>query len=226
MVKQVLNNFDAVTQKFGTVKYMNERRASVLRDFIVEHHVTDVLEIGFFQGKSSSYIAAILEDLGRGRLVTMDKLSAKKHNPNISDILESLKLDHRVEAIFTQRSHTWGLGKLLREVPRPQFDLCYFDGGHTWDVTGFGFLLVDMLLRPGGWIIFDDLDWTINKSKQRSESLTDAYSGFSEDERNAPGVRMVFELLAPHLGYTDFFENKKFQWGFARKPMSGNQIRP
>jgi hypothetical protein len=106
---------------------------------------------------------------------------------------------------------------MVREEPRPQFDLCYFDGGHTWDVTGFGFVLVDMLLRPGGWIIFDDLNWTIAGSVGRGGS--DTYTQYSEDERAAQGVRLVYETLAPRLGYTDMKEVKEFQWGVARKPL-------
>jgi hypothetical protein len=29
-----------------------------------------------------------------------------------------------------------------------------------WFVDGLAFFLVHRLLKPGGWIIFDDLDWT------------------------------------------------------------------
>ena len=41
-----------------------------------------------------------------------------------------------------------------------KYDFCFIDGAHTWDTDGFAFCLVDRMLRPGGWIIFDDLNWT------------------------------------------------------------------
>ena len=55
------------------------------------------------------------------------------------------------------------------ELP-PTFDLVYLDGGHTWDATGFAFFLVDKLLRSGGWLIFDDIYWTINRSKRLKDT--------------------------------------------------------
>jgi hypothetical protein len=88
-------------------------------------------------------------------------------------------------------------------------------------VTGFGFLLVDMLLKPGGWIVFDDMDWTISKSiaynSDNREHWEKAYKSYSADEKESPGVRMTFELIAPRLNYKNFYEEKRFGWGFAQK---------
>jgi len=212
-----LTKFDEVTQRFGDVKYMGEQQAAFLRDFIVKRELRDLLEIGFYQGKSSSYIAAILEDRGGpGRLTTLDRASAKQKSPGIDDLLGELGLAHRVSPTFADRSYTWELGKLIKDGKRELFDFCYFDGGHTWDFTGFGFLLVDMLLKPGGWIIFDDLDWSLDKSPGRKGDA-DQYGA---DEASAATVRMVFETIVPYLGYGSVSEKKKFHWGIARKPRS------
>lgn len=210
--------FKKTHRMLAGLQYMTQTQASLLRDFIMEKDARDILEVGFFKGKSSAYIAAILEDLGRGHLTTIDRENARELKPNIVKVLADAGLSHRVTPIFAERSHTWELGKMLRATPRPAFDLCYFDGGHTWDVTGFGFFLVDALLRPGGWIIFDDLDWTIEKSIAHTPSFARGYKSYSADERETPGVRMVFEHLTKQLGYTETFEEKKFSWGFARKP--------
>ncbi len=197
---------------------MKEEQASFLRDFMIENEAESVLELGFFQGKSSAYFAAIMEDRGEGHLTTIDMHYAAKRKPSISEVLEKLGLSHRVSPIFARRSYTWELGKILQQTPRPQFDLCYLDGGHTWDVTGYGFVLVDMLLKPGGWIIFDDLDWTISKSLRGKPISESPWKGYSQDEQNSKGVRMVWELIVPHLGYVNKFEEPRFAWGIAQKP--------
>ncbi len=127
--------------------------------------------MGFLHGKSSAYLAAILEDLGRGHLTTIDRKAAQEFEPNIFNTLERVGLSHRVTPIFAHRSHTWELCKMIQSGQGPRFDFCYFDGGHTWDVTGFGFVLVDLLLKPGGWILFDDLDWTIAHSLVRKTKV-------------------------------------------------------
>jgi hypothetical protein len=133
-------------------------------------------------------------------------------------VLDKVGLSHRVKPIFAHRSFTWELAKLLKQRSRPQFDCCYFDGGHTWDVTGFGFVLVDMLIRPGGWIIFDDLDWTIERSISRTPSFANSYKTYSADEKLVPGVRLVWDLLLPHFGYVNRSEEEHFHWGIAQKP--------
>jgi len=217
------SNFERVSKQVSGLQYMKQNQADFMRDFITKNDISNVLEIGFFKGKSSAYIASVLEDLGRGHLVTIDKKTSKKLSPNITEVLDNVDLAHRVTPTFSHRSYTWELGKMIRQSPRPQFDMCYFDGGHTWDMTGFGFFLVDMLLKPGGWIIFDDLNWTINKSLANAPQRARMYADYSEDEKEAQGVRLVFETITNHLGYSSMREVKKFSWGVARKPANNHQ---
>lgn len=214
-----MSNFENVGRKFGELKYMRQGEAALLRQWIAEHSASNILEIGFYHGKSSAFIAAILDDLGRGHLVTIDMASARKRTPNIDQVLSTLGLAHRVTPIYAERSYTWELARLIRSTPRPAFDLCYFDGGHTWDATGFGFLLVDMLLRPGGWIIFDDLTWTIENAVKGRTKVPAHWRKCSAEEQATPAVQMVFDLLVPHLGYTKLQTVNGGQWGVAQKPI-------
>ena len=220
-----MKNFEKVRNSFDELEYMRHSQAELLRDLIVEHDAQDILEIGFFHGKSSAYIASILEDLGRGHLVTIDKDTARKRDPNIEEVLSTLDLTHRVTPVYAHRSYTWELAKMIEAKPRPQFDMCYFDGGHTWDVTGFGFVLVDMLLRPGGWIVFDDLPWTIEAAMQNRTEVPEHWRAVDSEERSTPAVKLVFDLLVPHLGYTDKHIVNDGQWGIARKPLDESKGR-
>ena len=219
-----MDNIELVRETFGDLEYMHHPDAMFMRDFIVRHDSRDILEIGFFHGKSSAYFAAILEDLGRGHLVTIDRETAREREPNIEHVLSTLDLTHRVTPIYSERSYTWEMAKMIRTKPRPQFDLCYFDGDHLWDGTGFGFMLVDMLLRPGGWIIFDDLKWTIDAAVKNRQKIPKMWQACSKDEKAAAAVRMVFDLLVPHLGYTEMTTAKSGWWGIARKPLVGARV--
>jgi len=214
-----MDHFNKVRSGFDDLPYMRHPQAILMRDFIIEHDARNILEIGFLHGKSSAYFAAILEDLGRGHLVTIDQVNARQREPNIEQVLSALDLTHRVTPVYAERSYTWEMAKMIRAKPRPQFDLCYFDGGHTWDATGFGFVLVDLLLRPGGWIVFDDLPWTIEAADHVQSKVLRHWRTFSPDERATPAVRMVFDLLVPHLGYMDKRIVNDGQWGIARKPI-------
>ena len=212
-----MSGIKMVSEKLADVKYMSERQATLLRDHIIEHDLSDILEIGVFQGKSTAYFAAILQERGKGHVTTIDLKTAQRHDPGIVKNLETVGLTDFVTPIFCDRSHTWEMGNMISSPERPQFDLCYFDGGHTWDVTGFGFFLVDLLLKPGGWIIFDDLDWTIENSPAAIANNFASYRKYSADERRTPGVRKVFETLVPSRGYVNCSE--KNGWGFAQKPV-------
>lgn len=220
-----MSHFERVTSTFADLPYMRERQAKIMRKLIVEHDAREVLEIGFFHGKSSAYFAAILEDLGRGHLTTIDRESARMREPSIQEVLASLGLSHRVTPLFAHRSYTWELGKMIQATPRPQFDFCYFDGGHTWDGTGYGLVLVDMLLRPGGWIVFDDIPWTVEAAMKGRSNVPKLWKTFGPNERAAPAVKLVFDLLVPHLGYTNRRTINGGQWGIARKPIEARSDR-
>ncbi len=102
----------------------------------------------------------------------------------------------------------------LEEGMDKEFDLAYLDGGHTWDVTGFAFFLVDRFLKDGGWLIFDDINWSYSTSKALKDKPH--VTKMPADYRETPQVLKVFELLvAAHPGYTNC--EIKNNWGYAQK---------
>jgi predicted O-methyltransferase YrrM len=104
--------------------------------------------------------------------------------------------------------------KFLQQGRQETFDFCYLDAGHSWDTTGFAFFLVARLLKPGGWIIFDDLNWSYARSPKLKDSA--AVAAMAEDERTTPQVRRVFELLVKtDPDFTLTFELNG--WGYAQK---------
>jgi predicted O-methyltransferase YrrM len=207
--------FDEVDAALSGTKFMTTRQGKTVYRFILQNRLARVLELGFAHGKSTCYLAAAVDELGvDGHVVTIDTKHAKERAPNIHQLLERCGLTERVTPVFAARSFTWELMKLLERAPPPQFDFAYIDGGHTWDVTGFAFLLVDRLLAPGGWVLFDDLDWTIASSPSVAEA--EWAKRLSEEERTTPQVRKVFELLVRgHPDYVDVHERDG--WGWARK---------
>jgi predicted O-methyltransferase YrrM len=207
--------FEDVDAAVAGTKFMSTSKGRTVYDFILKHRLGRVLELGFAHGKSTCYFAAAVDELGGdAHVVTMDRTVARNRKPNIHEMLEKCGLTARVTPVFANTSFTWELLKLLEKNPQPRFDFAYIDGGHTWDVTGFAFFLVDRLMAPGGWVLFDDLDWTLASSQSVSEA--NWVKKLSDEERTAPQVRKVFELLVrTHPGYADVHE--RAGWGWARK---------
>jgi predicted O-methyltransferase YrrM len=209
-----LVRFDDVEAAVAEVPIMTAKQGRRVYEFLVEHKLSRVLELGFAHGKSTCYLAAAVAALGGGQVVTMDMASAVKRSPNVHQLLDKAGLTEWVTPVFAETSHTWELMKLLERDPQPRFDFAYIDDAHTWDVTGFGFLLVDRLLAPGGWIVFDDLDWTIATSPGLRD--IDWAKRLPEEQRTTPQVRKVIELLvATHPGYDQLREEDGWVW--ARK---------
>lgn len=185
-----------------------------MSSFILENGIGDILELGFRHGVSTAYMASTLGRAGRGRIVTVDLASARHNKPNVEDLLTRIGQRDRVEVFYEPTSYTWRLMRLLQEDPAPRFDLCYLDGAHDWFVDGFAFFLADRLLRPNGWIIFDDLDWTYAASPALRH--TERVKHMPDDERAAPQVRLVYDLLVkPHPNYHNFRDEG--DWAFAQK---------
>lgn len=201
---------DIFGMSFGQAKYLEQ--------FIRSKNVSNLLELGFAHGVSSCYMATILKDLGKGHLTTIDLISASHRKPNINQLLTRLNLQEYVSVYYEYESYNWRLMNFIEENEKPIFDFCYIDGAHDWNVDGFAFLLVDKLLKKGGWIIFDDMDWTFAKSD--SMGNIQRVRNMPEDVKNTPHMSKVFDVLVkPHPNYGNF-EITDFGWGIAQKVKS------
>lgn len=193
---------------------MNFNQALEITSFIQSNKLSNILELGFAHGVSSCYIAGILDEMKTGHLTTIDRKSAQNRQPNIETLLTQLRLSSLVTIHYEPNSYNWKLMKLIEENPTPIFDFCYIDGAHDWYTDGFAFFLVDKLLVPGGWILFDDVSWTFNTSPTMKNS--ERVKKMPSDERNTAQVQKVYQLLVKtHPQYHNFIV--KGDWAYAQK---------
>jgi predicted O-methyltransferase YrrM len=198
------------------IPYMPPRRGREIYAFVREHQPESVLELGFAHGTSSCYIGSALKANGSGVLLTIDHDRAREREPDIHTLLDRTGLCDWVQPLYTPTSYTWELMRLIEDTPVGEwrFDFAFIDGAHTWFVDGFAFYLVDRLLKPGGWILFDDLNWTYAISPTLRD--TDFVKALPEEERYTPQIGKVFDLLVrPHPQYDHFRVDKS--WGWAQK---------
>lgn len=207
--------FEEVADIVDGHPHMRRRAGRKVYDHVVRTDARRVLELGTFHGVSTCYLAAAVDELGSGRVVTMDRVGAERLDPNVFELLDRTGLGDRVDVVLAQRSYTWELKRLLEQDPRPRFDFVFLDAGHVWDVTGFAFFLVDLMLVPGGWLLFDDLDWSYATSP--SLSAKESTMSIPAEERESRQVKAVFEtLVARHGGYRTRTEGN---WGWAQKSL-------
>lgn len=216
-------DYDEVRGHVEGIPHMTPSQGRIIYDFILENRMTSILELGFAHGVSTCYMAAALDEIGEGAITSMDMENARDRSPSIHELLEEAGLSRYVEPIFSGVSYNWELMNVLErrsqedDSPLP-FQFCYVDGAHNWEVDGFAFFLVERLLEPGGWFLFDDLTWTYGSSPGLKDS--EMVRSMTPEERTTAQVGKIFELLVrPHPSID--FATEKGDWGWARKRPAG-----
>jgi predicted O-methyltransferase YrrM len=207
--------FEEVAAALDGIPYTKPDKGRIFYEFVLENAPQEILELGFAHGVSTCYMAAALDEIGSGRIFTIDKLNAADRDPDVNMLSIRLGLSKYIEPVFAPTSFTWEMRRMLAESDKPRFDFVFQDGGHTWDVAGFSFFLIDRLLRPGGWVVFDDLKWTLESSSLASKPRV---RDLPDDERKAAQVGDVFDLLVRrHPDYLENHTNHGGTLGWARK---------
>ena len=134
-------------------------------------------------------------------------------------MISEFSLEEFVNPIVTTEGYIWDLSKLI-EKNDTRFDFCYIDGGHTFESTLLAFILIDILLDKGGIIIFDDIDWTVEKSISAFGNAilkVPMHRSNTPHQRATPQVKMVCDLIVSKYDYT-LIENKdEFNWAVFQK---------
>lgn len=183
-----------------------------IHEFVRSHRFSNCLELGFAWGVGAVYIASALEANGQGRLTTVDVPFEAGRADVGRSLLDRGGLSDRVEIVLEEGGYNWFLHRKLREQLRdgdiePLYDFVFLDGAHTWIDDGLALLLLERLLKPGGWIHLDDIAWL-----PTSPDLTD-------EQRSLLPVREIWELLVvPNPAFDEMHTDSVTGW--ARKSLA------
>lgn len=208
---------------------INQKQGRLLYEFICKERPREILELGCGIGTSACYISAALAEIGLGQVTSIDR------NPDLPDWVDrtfskvdpTWKVHHKL--IISPSSYNDELlhfieNQTINGVCHPLFDFCFIDGAHTWEADGCAFFLCEKLLKPGGWLLFDDLTWTVAGSLEARTHLA-KNGGLCTPIHETQQVMSVFKLLVTqhprfeHFTITD-------DWGWARKRMEGSAAGP
>src|SRR6266704_3691094 len=140
-------------------------RGRVLYEHIRKHRHEDVLELGTARGGSAVFIAAALEANGKGHLTSVDSTRWQWLNPAPREVLEKAGLSNWVTLDKRFSTYTWFLKAEIEKrlddagSAQPEYDFIFLDGSKNWSTDGLAVVLAERLLRPGGWLLLDDLGW-------------------------------------------------------------------
>jgi predicted O-methyltransferase YrrM len=199
---------------------MSPEQGRVVFDHVRETRPRDVLELGTAHGVGAAYLAAGLP--AGGHLTTVDFQGAA-YDPPPEAVLARAGVTDRVSVVRAYSTYTWWLKEQVQARSdaagncEPAFDFVYLDGSKNWTVDGLAVVLVEKLLRRGGWLLMDDLDWTYADDPGREATDGIVHRELSEPERTEPHLRAVFDLIvAQHPAFTELRVQDEW-WGWARK---------
>ena len=215
--------FEEVAARIEGIPFMSPELGRRVYDHVRASGPEQILELGTAHGVSAAYMTAALEANGHGHLTTVDHGGAA-YDPPPEQVLERAGLAHRVTIVREHSSYNWFLKEQLEQSsdeagnPSPRYDFCYLDGSKNFNVDGVAVVLIEKLLRPGGWLLMDDLEWTYEDNAWIEPSGDGRPLGpLSQSERTEPHLRAVFELIVKqHPSFTQF--RREDDWyGWAQK---------
>jgi predicted O-methyltransferase YrrM len=209
-----------VTAAVAGIPFMSPEQGRVVFEHVRATRPREVLELGTAHGVGAAYLAAGLEP--GARLTTVDFAGAA-YDPAPEAVLARAGVADRVEVVRRFSSYTWWLKEEVQARTdahgnvTPRFDLVYLDGAKHFTIDGLAVILAEKLLRPGGWLLMDDLGWTYAQDPGREATDGIVHRELSEPERTEPHLRAVFDLIvAQHPSFTELRVQDEW-WGWARK---------
>jgi len=212
-----VDRFDDVARAIAGVPFMSPAQGRLVHDHIVQTGARDVLELGTAHGVGAAYMAAA------GARVTTVDFAGAAYDPAPEQVLTRAGVREQVTVVREFSSYTWWLKERIAERAdahgnvEPCFDFVYLDGAKNWTIDGLAVVLAEKLLRPGGWLLMDDLQWTYADDPRREATDGVVHRELSERERTEPHLRAVFDLIvAQHPSFTELRRQDEW-WGWARK---------
>lgn len=180
-------------------------------DFIAGTDCRMIAEVGIYKGYTSHKIAEFLG--GEGELHLFD------FEDRVTEVADSLRnAGHQNVRAFGSSyklldSYNWQLAKLIEEHREPIYDYVFIDGAHTWAVDALTTFLADRLLKPGGYLDFDDYGWTLQHSPALNpQSFPLTAKLYTAEQISAKQVKMIVDLVVRRdPRYREVVANRIFQ---------------
>lgn len=130
-------------------------------------------------------------------------------------------------------TYCWNLFKMIEQ--NKKFDMIYIDGHHTFYVDFPTFVLCDYLLKDGGYLLVDDIKWTLDFMKGimgrffwQWHLYKDAYNfnDYTKEQQTIPHMKMIAEkIMIEKKGYNKVIEWSTDGWYVLQKNLHLNKSR-
>lgn len=174
----------------------------VFRRVTLDKDAPTAAEIGVGIGATTVELVRMMK--GRGTLHLFDyservnALSAELARQNFA---QGVKIVPHGNGNETFASYAWQLAIMHQQLREQHahitiFDFIYFDGAHAFHHDAPACAAAKEMIRPGGYIVFDDMHWTFNKSPTMNPSKNpEIRKHYSPEQLSRSHVELVVDLL-------------------------------
>lgn len=155
-----------------------------------------VAEIGIGIGATSSEIVKLLSEDDNYYMFSLDSDVAELE----TDIKGKDYCKTNIHAIGNTRktydSYGWSLLKLYNNDKKEMFDIVYLDAAHAYLHDGFTVCLLKKMIKKGGILILDDIDWSFATSPTSNPQKKPAVKKwYTQEQIEACHVALIEEIF-------------------------------
>jgi predicted O-methyltransferase YrrM len=184
--------------KFDAISRPCPQAIELTSQVLSTKHMPVIAEIGIGIGATSFALCKLLDH--RGEVWFFD------FEDRVAELADDLKAAgfHNIRTFGNTRktfdSYGWTLAVLRRQTqaqhPDGLFDFIYLDGAHVCHHDAFATSCAKRLLKPGGYLLMDDYDWTIAKSPTMSPLVNPTVCRhYTEAQIELSHVEMICSIL-------------------------------
>lgn len=161
-----------------------------------------VAEVGVGIGATTRVIAERMSSKGELHLFDYEEVVARVERELRSEgLADGIKIVTHSNSRRTYDSYSWRLAQLaIEDMDRGGgfgiYDLAYLDGGHNFHHDAPACVALKELIRPGGYLVLDDVHWTFAKSRsanpERNPGIRDLYT---QEQIETPHVKIIDRLV-------------------------------
>jgi len=181
----------------------SEAKAGRIAELIIDSSATLAVDIGVYRGRSFLPMGVAFKWLGSGTAYGVDPYSAivarQTDNHEVGDVLVEWADDQDWDAIHAQvqaqidEKALSSFARLVRETSKDaasrfapgSIDLIHIDGNHDQAAVELDYELYKRLVRPGGFIVLDDISWgsvqSVYEALRASSTLLEEAQGNGDD---------------------------------------------
>jgi predicted O-methyltransferase YrrM len=207
LTDRLLNSDRANSPRGSTLPGPNYETTNFIKGTKCRH----IAEIGIFEGYTSMEFARFLN--GQGELHLFDYEDRVRRVTTALEQAGFRNVRGFGSSYKVLDSYNWSFAKLLSENTEPIYDYIFLDGAHSWAVDALTAFLADRMLKVGGYLDFDDYDWTFSESPTVNPKVFPLTRKFYTTEQiESKQVKMIVDLVIRRdPRYKEVVANKIFQ---------------